>query len=220
MVEQDRRQFQRLKLARPILANLDGQTALVLDVGIGGALIEHYGPSAPGERRTLRFRWDSHDVEAVTEVVRSTQARQVAGDGSSVLTHSATRFVEVSDDSAYWLQQMMATFVGRVLAAQRANMLGQFGKDFIDGTASLSDLGGARRARTRGFLRFRLMGSSWWKTPTESAAQPVDGFTVAASEDEEELETLCRAYESADEEGRRLIRLVAELSAAGTNRNP
>jgi hypothetical protein len=219
MVEQDRRQFQRLKLARPILATFDGQNALVLDVGIGGALIEHYGPSAPGERRTLRFRWDSQEIVALTEVVRSTLQRQVAGDGSSVLSHSATRFVDVSDDSAYWLQQMMATFVGKVLAAQRSNMLGHFGKDTIDGTASLSDLGGARRSRTRGFIKFRLMGSSWWKAPTDSPAQPIDGFTVAASEDEEELETLCRAYEQADDEGRRLIRLVAELSAAGTNRN-
>ena len=39
-----------------------------------------------------------------------------------------------------------------------------------------------------------------------------DQFTVAAHEDEDELESLCRTYEIADEDGRKLIRLVAELS--------
>jgi len=42
--------------------------------------------------------------------------------------------------------------------------------------------------------------------------QPRNGFTVGAYEDEDDLETLCRTYEAADEEGRSLIRLVAELS--------
>jgi hypothetical protein len=43
------------------------------------------------------------------------------------------------------------------------------------------------------------------------ASQPADGFTVAGHEDEEEIAKLCEAYENADAEGRRLIRLVAEL---------
>ena len=45
-----------------------------------------------------------------------------------------------------------------------------------------------------------------------SPLQPEDGFTVASWEDEAELETLCRTYETSDDEGRQLIRLVAELS--------
>ena len=52
----------------------------------------------------------------------------------------------------------------------------------------------------------------WWRIPTKSPVQPIDGFTVAAYEDDEEVHALCSSYESADDEGRRLIRLVAELS--------
>ena len=48
---------------------------------------------------------------------------------------------------------------------------------------------------------------------TDSPEQPSNGFTVAGYEDDEELESLCQAYQIADEEGRRLIKLVAELSA-------
>ncbi len=104
----------------------------------------------------------------------------------------------------------MATFVGRVLAAQKANASGQ--NRGIDGDATLAQLGEARRSRSRGYISYRLKGGSWWRVPTDSPDQPADGFTVASHEDEEELETLCRTYETADEEGQRLIRLVAELS--------
>ena len=41
MVANDRREFQRLRLAKPILALMDGQSALILDIGIAGAYIEH-----------------------------------------------------------------------------------------------------------------------------------------------------------------------------------
>jgi len=104
----------------------------------------------------------------------------------------------------------MATFVGKVLAAQKANATGTVD---VAGDAILGQLGEARRLRSRGYVSYRLQNHSWWRVPTDSPEQPPDGFTVAAYEDEEELETLCRTYEQTDEEGRRLIRLVAELSA-------
>ena len=41
MVGNNRRQFERLSLAKPILALLDGQNALILDIGVSGAFVEH-----------------------------------------------------------------------------------------------------------------------------------------------------------------------------------
>ena len=61
-------------------------------------------------------------------------------------------------------------------------------------------------------MSYLFKGDAWWRVPTNSPSQPPNGFTVGGHEDDEELESLCRAYEIADEEGRRLIRLVAELS--------
>ena len=78
---------------------------------------------------------------------------------------------------------------------------------------TLMEIGGARRARIRGFQRYRLQPDGMWiQSTTRDPTQPPDGFTVAAYEHEEDLEVLCRAYEIADEEGRRLIRLVSEIS--------
>ena len=202
----DRREFQRLRLAKPILCLLDGQNALILDIGVGGVFVEHYGTFLPRERFRLLFRWKSEDVEFLCEVRRSVVAR---GSGDAVVSHTGARFVEAIGQSEERLQDMMATFVGHVLAAQKSNASGESGPS----ETMLAQLGAARRARSRGYLLYRYANGKWYREPTDSPQQPAFGFTVAAYEDEEELETLCRAWEIADDEGRRLIRLVAELSA-------
>ena len=208
MVANDRREFQRLRLAKPILALMDGQNALILDIGVGGAYVEHYGAYPTGARFKLLFRWQGADVEFLCEVRRSRVVR-AGGDNMSIVSHSGVRFVEAVGDADERLNDMMATFVGRVLAAQRANASGQSEEESL----SLTQIGGARRARSRGWMALRLVNGVWRRAPSSSAAQPPDGFTVAAYEDEDEVAMLCKTYEAADEEGRRLIRLLAELSA-------
>ncbi|HEX2836290.1 MAG TPA: PilZ domain-containing protein [Thermoanaerobaculia bacterium] len=209
----DRREFQRLKLSKPILGTLGSANALVLDIGIAGAFVEHYGTAVPGDRITLTFRWQGEDVAFECEVVRSNVVKTPAGDGESVLSQSGLRFHKPIGDSADKLQELIASFVGRILAAQKANAAGEGGGRSA-GETILATIGQARRSRSHGYLSYRFKDNHWWRIPTESAVQPIDGFTVGTHEDEEEIETLCRAYEAADDEGKRLIRLVAELSTA------
>lgn len=188
---------------------MDGQNALILDLGLGGAFVEHYGAVSPGWRFRLLFRWKGEDVEFVCEVARS-RVKRNAGDGVNIVSHSGVRFIEAIGGSDARLNDLMATFVGRVLAAQRANA-GGFATEAE--SLDLAQLGGARRVRSRGFVTYRFHDGRWTRESAESSKQPDNGFTVAAFEDEDEIETLCRTYEIADAEGRRLIRLVAELSA-------
>ena len=207
MVTNDRREFQRLRLAKPILAQLDTQSALILDIGVGGAFIEHNGVASPGQQLHLSFRWMGEEIEFVAEVIRSSEVRKPGGDGQSAVAHTALHFIHGAGDAEERLYDMMATFVGKVLAAQHANAKGERHDAQI-----LDQLGEARRMRTRGYVAYHFKNDTWWRIPTSSALQPPDGFTVAAYEDEEELAQLCEAYEAADDEGRSLIRLVAELS--------
>lgn len=206
MLHDDRRKFQRLRLSKPILSTARGQNALVLDIGVAGAFLEHYGTAEPGEKFNLFFRWKGDQVEFGCEVVRSFVVRE-GGDGASVVSHTGVRFIKAHGDSTAKLQDLIATFVGHVLAAQKANASGE-----AAGAAILNQLGNARRMRSRGYISYRLREGTWWRVPTSSPEQPDDGFTVSTHEDDEEVASLCRAYEYADEEGRRLIRLVAELS--------
>ena len=210
--EDDRREFQRLKLPRPILATMDGESALVLDVGMAGAYIEHHGKIEPGANFTLSFRWQGEELDFVCEVARTRVIRPSA-DSAAVVSHSGVRFVDASAESRQRLEQMMVTFIARLLDAQRANASGD-----DTGDALLGTIGEARRGRSRGCVRYHFRNGEWMHEATTSPRQPSDGFTVAAFEDDEEVAKLCEAYERADEEGRNLIRLVAELSAAGVNK--
>ena len=211
MLPSDRREFQRLRLAKPILGLLDGQNALILDVGVSGAYVEHYGQPAPGKRMTLLFRWKGKDVEFDCEVVHSDVIRKAASD---VVCQSGLAFVNAARDSEALLNDMVATFIGKILAAQKANA----GASSAADSAALVDLGGARRSRARNFVRYRFVDDHWTREHTDSPDQPPDGFTVAAYEDDDDLRTLCRTYATSDEEGRRMIRLVAELSARTVKR--
>jgi hypothetical protein len=207
MLKHDRRIFQRLRLARPILGTLDGQNALILDLGVAGAFVEHYGVTTPNARLRLQFRWHTEDIEFECEVARTQVVRRST---TNALSHTGVRFAQPIGDSEARLHDLMATFVGNLLASQRANANGT-GR--VDDVLPLSEVGGARRSRVRGLVSYRLRpDGKWRRTSTTDPAQPPDGFTVAAYEYEADLEVLCLAYEKADEEGRRMIRLVSELS--------
>ena len=208
VLEDDRRQFQRLKLARPIIAAIDGASALLLDVGVAGAFVEHHGRIEPGAHFSLTFRWQGDELEFECEVARTKVVRPSA-DAAAVVSHSGVRFVDASAGSDEKLRKMMVTFIGRVLAAQRANASGDHDSEVL-----LSAVGEARRTRSRGFVRYQFRDSTWSHEATQSPRQPSNGFTVGAFEDDEEIEQLCRTYENADEQGRDMIRLVAELSTS------
>ncbi|HEY2324441.1 MAG TPA: PilZ domain-containing protein [Thermoanaerobaculia bacterium] len=210
----DRREFQRLKLLKPILGTVNGEGALILDIGVGGAFIEHYGQASPGDQFRLSFLSEGASVEFVCEVRRTFVAR-LASDDTKV-SHTGARFVEAIGDSAELLEQMIASFISRILDAQRANARGERG--LSHGEAILARLGDAQRMRTRGCVTHSFAEGRWTAIRSDSAVQPDDGFTVAAFEDEEEVQMLRRAYETADTERRRLIRLIADLSAHAARR--
>jgi hypothetical protein len=213
VIERERREFQRLRLIQPVDALFNDRSAVILDLGITGALIEHYGEIARGVIAPLRFIWEGRHLEFTTRIMRSTVLRPSAATSTRPLTQSGVRFESAAESSSEQLRDMIATLIGKIISAQRANARGDYSLDVVEGQAILSDLGQARRSRSRGYVSYRLRGKSWWRFPTDSPVQPLDGFTVADYEDEEDLATLCRAYEMCDDEGRRLIRMVAELSS-------
>lgn len=207
MADRERRRFQRMKLGKPLLAMIDGQSALILDIGLSGAFVEHYGTVASGDKFRLSFRWKGGEVAFLCSVVRTAVIR-AAQEGQATVSQSGIEFVESFGESDAKLQDMMGTFVARVLTAQKANASG----DATTSASILSQLGEARRTRTRGFVAYLWDGKAWTRRRTQLSDQPRNGFTVGAYEDEDDLEVLCRTYEQGDDEARNLIRLVAELS--------
>src|SRR5258708_30901188 len=116
MTSDDRREFQRLQLAKPILSQFGDANALILDIGVGGALLEHHGRAESGEQRLLRFRWKGEDIEFTVWVIRSRVVRQRPS-MQTLTSHPAVRFLASSRPAAHPLNGMIATSSGNVLAA-------------------------------------------------------------------------------------------------------
>src|ERR1700686_2309958 len=124
MTSTARRESQPLPPPKPILSQFGDDNALILDIGVGGALLEHHGRAESWEQRQLKFRWKGEEVDFTVEVIRSRIVRELAA-MQTVTSHTGVRFLGASRAAAEHLNDMMATFVGRVLAAQRANASGK-----------------------------------------------------------------------------------------------
>lgn len=187
---------------------MHGQSALVLDIGMSGAFVEHYGAAMSGDRLDLSFRWKGEEITFHCQVRRTKVIRAGGDEEHGNVSHTGMEFVDLDAASLSRLLDMMETFVERILAAQKANA----SADASQTGSILFQLGQARRSRTSGYVTYFWNGSSWTSAASNTPNQPVNGFTVAAHEDEEDLLLLCRTYETADVEGRNLIKLIAELS--------
>ena len=145
----------------------------MLDIGVGGVFVEHYGTFLPRERFRLLFRWKAEDVEFLCEVRRTVVVR---GSGDSAVSHTGARFVEAFGESEERLQDMMATFVGQVLAAQKMNASGDHASN---SETMLVQLGAARRSRARGYLLYRYANGKWYREPTDSPHRELCQFCPA-----------------------------------------
>ena len=188
----ERREFQRLLLELPTAAKFAGQPATLIEIGILGARLRHDGPLP--QSGALQFRDGERELELGCELVRTE-----AGE-------SAVRFVSAAGESGDFLRQMLARLV-----EGRMRGLGRIAWDTIgpgiDGDRTV-------RGRDAGFVCYRLDGGIWSRRRLFLPEQPQHGFTVAKGVDRDEMQQLCRVYQGSDEEGRRLIRLFAELSVS------
>lgn len=189
----ERRVYQRLHLRRPIDAWFGDFAVRLIDVSANGALVE-YDDDIPAESRALlRFYWRGEAIE-----ILATTARREG-------KHSGLHFL---DDSEI-LRQLIAACATELLAAQEANASGERPIDFeADETLHAASFG----PLASGFIVWTLHEDGWRAETSAQPDLPDHGFVVRAAESEEQIELLCRAYESGDAEARRLIRLLAELS--------
>lgn len=201
MTVRERREFQRLSLPARLRAEFGNASVHVLEIGVTGARLEHDEPLPVGERRTLRFDWEGERLELEAEVVRS--ASPSAAPAAS-RRQSGVAFAAAQPEVADSLRGLLARAVLQRLGERR---LEAPALDFADADDTLRP-GDAR------FVTWTREEGIWRKRRSFLPDQPDDGFTVAASEDREELQRLCRTWEQADAEGRRLLRLFCELSVS------
>lgn len=201
---EERREFQRLRLNTAIPATFGSNAVWLVEIGILGARIRHAHPLAD-DRGELRFASDGDEIVLRAAVVRTVDASpHEFPDGGSI---SALRFLAAVGESGDHLRTLLAQLVAAELARHHSATLHRARQSSVDGDRTV-------RGRDAHFVSFRLENGAWKKRPVFLPEQPSTGFTVARSEDAEEMQNLCAVYEASDDEGRRLIRMFAELSVS------
>lgn len=200
---EERREFQRLELDPPIPGSLGVTAVSILEIGVLGARV-HHGAPLDARRVDLRFAFGDSEIGLQCEVIRSVPSRDAKYPGSGV--ESGLRFTAAIGESGDALREMLATLVMQELERRRSTGA-PIPAPQIDGDKTV-------RGTEAGFHCYRLENGKWQRRPVFLPEQPAVGFTVARGQDPDEMQSLCLVYAASDDEGRRLIRLFAELSVS------
>lgn len=201
LVGEERREFQRLNLDPTIPATFGASAVSILEIGVLGSRVHHAEP-LDTTYAELRFSHGEREIALKCELVRTFNSRHSKYPDTGL--ESGLRFLAAIGESGDHLRTMLAELVVKEFDASRPPMPMPA---TIDGDKTV-------RGRDARFTCYRLDRRGWSKRRVFLPEQPSAGFTVASDEDSEEMQRLCAVYESADEEGRRLIRLFAELSVS------
>lgn len=194
----ERREFQRLPLESAIPGTFGPVAVSVVEVGILGARIEH-ATAFSEPRGELQFSFGGNVVGMRCDVARTT--------GSDSRLVSGLRFLAAVGDSGDHLRDMLSQLVVTALTTRHDTSPTRLRNRAVDGDKTV-------RGTDAHFLSYRFESGAWRKRHVFLPEQPVLGFTVARNEDAVEMQRLCEVYEASDEEGRRLIRMFAELSVS------
>ena len=196
MRPEERREFQRLILHPPVRATLGTHPVTICEIGVLGARVEHED-DLESDSLDLRFAYAGQQVVMRCQVVRTAASMQ-----------SGLRFTAAVGDSGDKLRDMLSILVTKEIDRRRTSPGREpLPSHSVDGDKTV-------RGADAAFLTYRFENGHWSKRPVFLPEQPSTGFTVARTADSDEMQRLCRVYEASDEEGRRLIRLFAELSVS------
>lgn len=196
MNDDERREYQRLHLTKPVNGWFGDYSVQILEVSAQGASFLHDEELPAGARALLRFVWRGEELELTADLSNSMGSR------------SGVRFV---DDTSR-LRTLIRSSAEEVIRAQEANASGDRERNVVGDQTLTAASAGVRG--DRGYLTFRYVDDAWLCESTKDLKQPKDGFTVAADEPQSEIELLQKTFMSGGEEERRMTRMIAQLSVS------
>lgn len=197
----ERREFQRLSLDKPIAARLGDVEVRIVDLGVAGARVESSASFPSAAHVTLRFESPRGPITLQSEIVHRAGSR------------AGLQFLSAPNGSDETLRRLLADLVTAAIGRLRGS-----GVTATGGLAFDPEATGMRIPVP--YLSLRLEGGVWRKRGAFIPIQPETGFTLPATEDSEEITRLAGDYERAGEKERQLIRLFAELRVCEALRVP
>lgn len=193
----ERRRAPRLELNGEIPALIGRGEGVLIDLSATGVRLRHAAVVQRGTLVRVSFECGGGRVGATAEVLSS---RVVSLGGTATTYDSRLRFVVFDPGAKEALAQELASIETRNVRRWIANLRGW--SDEIRERPRPSLITGS-------YFRCRLVGARWEAKATRDTTQPEDGFVVPATVADREVLRLCEDYRRADEDGRRVIRLMA-----------
>lgn len=192
-----------------IAGRLDGQPVTILAVDESGAVVEHSvaNLASPSTHR-LQFVWEGQEIDLACRVAGSV-LQDLLSDERQKLTWHAKLLIEASSDLTP-LRRARDSWMRKLHKSLEENLMGESGAE--PPSAAMLSVGQAFRTHKTGYIAFVFREGKWTSRESRSSLQPLDGFTVAAFESEQQTQMLRLAYEESDREGRELIRCFAAAS--------
>ncbi|HVT05368.1 MAG TPA: hypothetical protein VHL58_18545 [Thermoanaerobaculia bacterium] len=196
-------------------AHLGGVEVEVRDLGILGAGIRQLAPLPTGFHTTLVFEREKISLPCTLTRCETTPAPE------GMTYWSGVEFDLPDPANARALRELMVREINAAIDEWKKNARGEL-PDVLDhlplfDTADrLVQTRSPKRSRhVQSYMWHRLMREKWVGSFVLDPAQPLDGFALPAEEPADQTALLRRAYEISDEQGRTLIRLMAQLAIAG-----
>ncbi|HUJ14309.1 MAG TPA: hypothetical protein VLV86_24120 [Vicinamibacterales bacterium] len=197
-----KREFERVHFEHPIPGRLSGQPVALLDLAIGGARLLGTTRVQPASTHELRIEWEGETIQLRCVITRCVIQVFGAKQGAKSTYEIGARITESVGDSDRVMHHLIATFVLKAIEEQRANWNG------LPPVGPYVHIEG----KTGRYRRCQMLNGDWQISETTRPEQPINGFTVSAEVPPRYLQMLCQTYEKTDDEGRRLTRILAELS--------
>lgn len=197
------RRAERVLVPDPIPAVLAEENARIVELSLVGAGIEHTARAAINAVVPLDFIWRGERVVLRATIARS-ELRVVNGKN---VYFSGVSFCGAIFDSPPTIRRIMRSIVDQTISADafapRKSERVAFFKDEDEDVSS-----------TAPYLECILEDGGWRKRRVWTPNQPREGFTMIAPENPAAIDPICKNYENATADARRMFRASAELSIA------
>lgn len=192
MAFEQKRNAERLPLSEPLDATAGVQPAKIVELSAIGCKVRHKDKLPMGSSTMLKFAWEGRDVEVRAKVART---QLIAG----MNYESGLQFADSLEDAPEAMRRIVASLAIEELPPE------------IEPPEPTSAIA-APAEIDEPYVECRLQNGKWTRRRVSAVLQPPEGF-ITVPQGEGELDMLCKTYEYADPDTRRLIRISLELSA-------
>lgn len=201
----ERRIGERMRLDRVLAVQVGRFDGTFVDLSSRGARIRHHGTLQRGSSVRITFTWERERFSATAQVLASRVVALGTSEAPLPLYESRFHFVYVDHASG--------DLLGRVLTALANEAL----RTWV-GNLRAVDIDAGPRTQPpvpNGFIRCERINRRWQQKWTTDSKQPEHGFLLPAGTEPADVQTLCEAWDSMDEDGRHLLQLTATAVVEG-----